>query len=684
MTQIPLSSIAPDVDAITSQLQQKLAAKPVWSDTVDDATGQFIIEMIAASTALDQHAIERVVQEISIENARMPSTLYANAAIQGTRLIRKTPASQEVLFTRTNTAAALNIPPYTQFNSPAGLLFNRQAIIFQAGNANPDTTTLQEITAFINTGTGTLAPGVYEYRVVGIDAQGRAHPSSLKTISLTLAGGVLLSWETIGVAVEYRVYGRTPGTLDLIASGLAPNVLSFLDDGTLTPNSLEPFPAIPTTGTVYLYQGEVRTAQTTITSTADRRFFISEEANFTVSNFDVKVAVNSNPVPVVFDGMWNYAGQNAVQDRTTSKGRLNIVFGTSLYGYFPLIGDNIVILYVVTTGSAANSQETGEEVSSALYPDVSGITITPLTGGTNERPYSDYKDSPLLFAARDRAVRQQDYNAIARLYPGVADAYIQGQRDIDVTSNQYMNLFRACILPKEGTWTGAQFNDFVNYMQSVCIAGARFFRYDPKEFPFDLDIDIYCANNSDLATIKFINERNLNDFYSRRRGILNFNSFSSDIVNLIKKQSPAVDYIIINSPKFEIITDVKSPEPLLEEIPIVGNLLAGNYTYFVFAKTSEGFVPSQGPFSISVDLNSDIRITIEQTSPIITEYVIFRIDNSTTYEIATLAATPSMEPLSFIDDTQTPPIGELPTFFNAGIWYPKLNSLTVRTLYTQR
>lgn len=153
-----LSTIHPDFDALVIQFQNVLAGKNAWKDLLPTATGQTFTEFVAAVGELDQYSIQRLFQEMFSETARIDSTVMGITKMLGVRLSRRTPASvpldcyipvadpsgfpinltpnpgikrlDSLSYPLSN---AYTIPAYTQFSSSSGLLFNREAIIFDAG-----------------------------------------------------------------------------------------------------------------------------------------------------------------------------------------------------------------------------------------------------------------------------------------------------------------------------------------------------------------------------------------------------------------------------------------------------------------------------------------------------------------------------------------------------------------------
>ena len=109
-------------------------------------------------------------------------------------------------------------------------------------------TTLQTLTltqlstpviSSITSGSGTLSTATYYYRVSAINVNGETLASTEASHALTGPGGNQVNWSAIVGATGYKVYGRTTGTEQLLAT-VAGSTLTFLDDGSLSPSGTLP------------------------------------------------------------------------------------------------------------------------------------------------------------------------------------------------------------------------------------------------------------------------------------------------------------------------------------------------------------------------------------------------------------------------------------------------------------
>lgn len=120
-----------------------------------------------------------------------------------------------------------------------------QTTILQAALATP-------VNAAFSTATtgGTLAAATYAYRVSALDGRGGETLASTETTQVTTGSTstVTVNWGAVTGATGYRVYGRTSGGQQLLATVGA--VTTYTDTGAVTPSG-----ALPTANTTGLGAG---------------------------------------------------------------------------------------------------------------------------------------------------------------------------------------------------------------------------------------------------------------------------------------------------------------------------------------------------------------------------------------------------------------------------------------------
>lgn len=102
------------------------------------------------------------------------------------------------------------------------------------------------INAAFTAAAGTLAAGTYYYRVTALNDKGETLGSEETTITLAVQGGVNVNWGKVDGATGYKIYGRSTGAGQLIAT--VGDVSTYLDNGSVTPTGA--LPSENTTGTI--------------------------------------------------------------------------------------------------------------------------------------------------------------------------------------------------------------------------------------------------------------------------------------------------------------------------------------------------------------------------------------------------------------------------------------------------
>ena len=142
------------------------------------------------------------------------------------------PASSDTYFSMTNTGQVA----YTSVANgaaapaaPANAINLLKVVTSPIGYTQPS--------LMLSTAAGSLAAGTYEYQVIAYDATGYGL-APLAVITTASTGEIVLTWVAPLNAISYDVYGRIPGSLGLLASGIT--ALTFTDDGSITPGAAAP------------------------------------------------------------------------------------------------------------------------------------------------------------------------------------------------------------------------------------------------------------------------------------------------------------------------------------------------------------------------------------------------------------------------------------------------------------
>lgn len=136
MDKIQIANNRVDYSALLDSVNQWLQQHGAWKDAAHSRVGSTLTELLAALTAFNSAGVGVAQRENFLATARRPSSIYAATDFLGVRISRKSPARVQVTLTRTDSASALQIPPYTSFAIQGKAFFNRHPIVFAAGQSS--------------------------------------------------------------------------------------------------------------------------------------------------------------------------------------------------------------------------------------------------------------------------------------------------------------------------------------------------------------------------------------------------------------------------------------------------------------------------------------------------------------------------------------------------------------------
>ena len=340
--------------------------------------------------------------------------------------------------------------------------------------------------------------------------------------------------------------------------------------------------------TVILREGLVRTVEVMGRGT-DLQAWVSPEDNFSVSDQDVKISINSVTISKTFGGLWNYNGLKACADGTLSDGRTIIQFGSTVYGAVPGSNDVVRITYVITKGSSVNGATiSGSKVTLPSTSNITASFISNPSGGADEKSALAYKNfSSGTFGTYSSAVTKAQYNAAVNNYPGIVDAVTQSQREINPSSLQWMNVIRVSGLTNS-TWTQPQIESFTRFMQSITMYSPIIVWQNPVPIVRDLDIDIFCFNSvTSTEQVTAQAKAALTKLFEPRPGLLLTNLYESDLIETVNNSSPGqISYVVVNNPTTAmIVTSPLSPTVSYTIVTTGGALVPSLYSYSISVDT---------------------------------------------------------------------------------------------------
>lgn len=352
-------------------------------------------------------------------------------------------------------------------------------------------------------------------------------------------------------------------TGDLTYTRMLPRFTQFTIEGLSFFNRFPiMFEAGSATATARLFEGSLKVQTFPADSTAFREIYLNEPG-FNVSNEDIEVVLVSSASnepelwTVIDDGIWTAGAADKVYyDATAGDGDAILAFGDGYSGTLPSIGSNIQISYIVTNGAIGNNGGAALEVKCVQFDNVSGVSTTKISGGSNEKPASYYKAmAPHIFRAKKRAVNPMDYKAIASDYPGVAAVAIQAQKDIAPGDLRWMNVVRICILPQEGVaLSDSEWAAFKLWFKKKAHTAVEIQQYNPEKRIVDIDITLALRASAIPEEVVPEVDANIRALFAREVNTLGKRIAVSDIVDAARLDS--VDYVDLKAPLKDLVTDI--------------------------------------------------------------------------------------------------------------------------------
>ncbi len=568
MSNINLSTIAPDFESQRIQLETFLLTKDAWKDRLTSPTGQTLIEMIAAIGAYSQYSIESAYQEVWPESSKNANSLFAASNFAGVRINRKLPASVTASL---SSLVPTTVPPYTQFVGAGTTWFNRTAL-------------------------------------------------------------------------------------------------------TLT----------STAKTVVLHQGKKITKNLTGLGT-DFQAFVSAEKDFQVSDIDVALEVNGINIPATLEGLWLKASLPGAWQFTLPSGQMILLFGNEVYGTKPTTLDNCLVTYFVTLGRDGNNLlTTTKKVNQESDLSILGtFTSQPSNGSTQTNPLVYKNVTPALFGAFNSSITPAQYKKLPLTYPGVIDALVLAQREINPQALNWMNVFKVSLLTTT-LMTAPQFSVFEDFFNRNTMYSSRIVREDPIAVPVSVIADIFCTNFSDLTSIKSKVQIALTKLFEPRQGILGLDIYISDIIDVIKDADSNIDYVRLISPVVDtILSSQNVATPSLTLVP-GGTLPAGTYDYGISVVSSLGGETAPVNWGTIVTTSTGgISISWPRVSRGSAYKVWGRNTGAGLGLIATIPTT-GLPSYTFVDTGVVVPLAPLLAESTIPVFYPKLSSSVIVPAYSTR
>jgi hypothetical protein len=428
--------------------------------------------------------------------------------------------------------------------------------------------------------------------------------------------------------------------------------------------------------TVTLYEGTVKTVETTGDGSA-YQLFVTSDDKFTVSDIDVEVELNDVVLTRTTRGLWRLEDTAGVMDTTTQDGQCLLTFGGGGYGTTPQASDRVKVTYAITRGALGqNANIQGENITCNDAREITGVAVSGLSGGGDEKPVEFYrKVGPQLFASREGATTEDEYAALAARFSGVLDARVLGQRNVAPADVRWMNMVQVSLLTAT-PWSGLQWDAFDKWFRERSIYPVRLYRADPQPVVVNVSAKAFCQGRADLPMVKATIEEQIRKLFAPRPGLIDSNIYLSDLHAAIKGSDSAVEYAEVVNPLEDVLVRVDSPRTL-NLTTVGGTLPPGQYSYAVTAVTSSGETLATNFTSRVLTAAGGIQISWDPVF-MASQY---RIYGRTPLNLGLLGTATGT---TFTDASLTAPVTGLPLVNSAGHFYPKLGTLNIVCEYTNR
>ena len=260
--------------------------------------------------------------------------------------------------------------------------------------------------------------------------------------------------------------------------------------------------------------------------------------------------------------LWMYGPNDQVYWATTiDTGDVAIFFGDGTYGQVPPLNSTIIINFIITTGTAANTSLTGTTLTCATNRLLSGPISSYFSSGVDEKSAFYYKVyASHMYKSRGRCITKTDYIANIMSRNDVADVIVQGQRDLYPNDPKWTNTMRICILAEGPTDNfggtnpqadSAQWRSFLAWLYGKNHALMTIQPWNPTPLVINVNVNIAMYSTATAAIVESDVTLNITNLFAKNMFSLGKIIYLSDIVNASKTKD--VDYVDIVSPTSDII-----------------------------------------------------------------------------------------------------------------------------------
>lgn len=321
---------------------------------------------------------------------------------------------------------------------------------------------------------------------------------------------------------------------------------------------------------IQLFEGLVDTYSLDLDTLTDRQYFevVIDSESYTVSDYNLLVyTVDKNTGGIqewsrTTQALFEHDATDYVYYETTNgDGQPSLIFGDGINGAELPQSSDLHIRYVLTNGAEANGILAGTIVEFSSNTEIAGRSTSATEGGANEKGSAYYKKfAPFLFRSKSKFISHIEWRAGIVTYPGIADAFIQGQRDIAPKDPTWMNVVRVCVLPENtDTFGGANPNprsaaweSFRAWLMNHIHRNTVIQTWNPEKLLTNVHLQVAVNGAVNVDEIELQITEKILELFEKKPGILGRKLTISDLME--KATVPGVDYV-------EVLEPIKSIEP---------------------------------------------------------------------------------------------------------------------------
>lgn len=240
--------------------------------------------------------------------------------------------------------------------------------------------------------------------------------------------------------------------------------------------------------------------------------------------------------------------EKVYQKKLRPDGLIEILFGDGVRGFIPREEDTLVIQYIYSLAEKGRTgAETITNIEGTIY-DLEGNPVTIFvhniesTSGGSE-PLSDeeiVEYAPGAIKAQNRAVTLSDFEHLAKLVDGVADAKAY---DINTDSNIPYHVVKVLIIPDEGSEFNTSLHKSVyDFLYERMIPPTNLQVASPEATVIDIDLSIVANPSYIEGGIEHDIQLKIKEYFRERSNAIGQSFNPYEVVSLVSKV-PGVRYV---------------------------------------------------------------------------------------------------------------------------------------------